>query len=92
MNNQRRKQISEALLKFQALDLQGKLEDIKSLFQSSLDDEQDYHDNMPEGLQNGDKGQKAEASISALEELICALEEIVEKAEEIEGLCETASE
>lgn len=34
------------------------------------DEEQEYRDNMPESLADGEKGQKAETAISALEQVI----------------------
>jgi hypothetical protein len=71
MNNQRRKQIQEAIMQ------------IENLVQSILDDEQEAFDNMPEGVQmsyNGTVSEDAqdslEAAIEALEEAIGCLEEI----------------
>lgn len=92
MNNDRRKQITKALSAFEALDLENKLEDIKSLFEEIRDDEQEYYDNMPESLQGSEKGEKAEAAVSALEEILDALSEMIEKSQEISGHCDTAQE
>ena len=71
MNNQRRKQIREAIDK------------IEFLVQSILDAEQEAFENMPEGLKYSDNGiaseeaqENLEAAIEALEEAICCLEEV----------------
>jgi hypothetical protein len=42
------------------------------------DEEQEYYDNMPEGLQSADKGQNAEAAVSALEAAHDKLSEIAD--------------
>lgn len=39
------------------------------------DEEQDYFDNMPESLQAGEKGEKAEAAINAMENVVGLLED-----------------
>lgn len=39
------------------------------------DEEQDYFDNMPEGLQGGEKGEKAQAAIDAMENVTGLLED-----------------
>lgn len=40
------------------------------------DEEQEFYDNMPEGFQNGEKGEAAQAAVSNLEDAIVALENI----------------
>lgn len=45
------------------------------LLETVKDDEQEYYDNMPEGLQAGEKGQKAEEVTSSLEDIHQRLEE-----------------
>lgn len=74
MNNQRRKQVKEAMLK---------IETITNLVQNILDAEQEAFENMPEGVQcsvNGTASEEAqeslEAAIEALEEAIACLEEV----------------
>ena len=48
----------------------------KGILEECRDDEQEYYDNMPENLQNGDKGNTAQEGIGVLEEAIDALENI----------------
>jgi hypothetical protein len=65
MNDARRKAITEA---------HAKLDEAKSLLETTRDEEQDYYDAMPESFQNGDKGEKAQSAIDALDEAINELE------------------
>ncbi len=60
MNAKRRKQITE----------------LASQIQVILDAEQEYYDNMPEGLQAGDKGDQAQSAIDSLQQAVDSLEEI----------------
>lgn len=66
MNAYRRKRIE---------DLQSTLTSLRDEIQVLLDEEQDAFDNMPESLQQGEKGEKAQAAIDALEEAINACDE-----------------
>lgn len=61
MNDERRKKIERA--KSHITDAVNLIEEVKS-------DEQDAFDNMPEGFQQGDKGQAMEEGISALESAV----------------------
>lgn len=75
MNATRRKQLAAAYKKLETLqqtagELQDELESIR-------DDEQEYFDNMPEGLQGGEKGEAAELVVTNLDELIDTLENVV---------------
>lgn len=88
MNNARRKAIQEAI---KALDI-GTLEQVKSDLENARDEEQEYLDNMPESLQGGDKGQAAEAAVSALESAIEALETAIDALGEIEAHIEEATQ
>lgn len=72
MNNNRRKDISALKARLDDLDIESLVSDLESI----RDEEQDYLDNMPEGLQGGDKGTMAEEAIGALEEALEALGEI----------------
>lgn len=61
-------------------------EALQSELESCASEEREYHDNMPEGLQNSDKGTQADEAASALEEcddecntILGALDELIEK-------------
>jgi len=55
--------------------------DLHTMCESIRDDEQEYYDNMPEGLKNSDKGENAQSAISCLEEA-------AQKLEGAESACE----
>lgn len=50
MNKERRKAIS---------DLVDRVEELKAEVESLMNEEQEYYDNMPESIQNGEKGDTA---------------------------------
>ncbi|MBR4733852.1 MAG: hypothetical protein IK081_13910 [Lachnospiraceae bacterium] len=68
MNNERRKQI-KAIIKG--------VEVIQSEINKVLEDEQYAYDNMPEGLQNSDKGMNSEESIELLESAIEKIDDCI---------------
>ena len=67
MNTQRRKAIQAVL---------NELADLRSRIESAQSDEQDAYDNMPEGLQQSERGQKAEESCSRLDDAITAFDDL----------------
>lgn len=73
MNNNRRKQIDEAL---------AKLAEAREAIESARDEEQEYFDNMPESFQQGDRGQKAEEAVDLLQTACDQLEEIESSLQE----------
>jgi hypothetical protein len=74
MNAQGRKQV-EAIL--------ANVNSIGEELQSIIDDEQAKFDNMPEGLQNSERGESAQAIIDALESARNAIDEASGHLEEI---------
>lgn len=74
------------------------LDDLVSDIESVMEEEQEYFDNMPEGFQNGERGQIAHKAMSQLEsahEIMDGVREfltdftfddLVEKLDELEGL------
>lgn len=67
MNKQRRKDLSAIL---------NELADLRSRLETIQQDEQDAYDNMPEGLQQSERGQKAEECCSRLEDALTSFDEI----------------
>lgn len=47
--------------------IKGEIDDAKSQLDDLKDEEQDYYDNMPSGLQSGDKGDSATSAIDEME-------------------------
>lgn len=67
MNQQRRKEIQAVL---------NELADLRSRIESVQSDEQDAYDNMPEGLQQSERGQNAEEACSRLEDALTAFDDL----------------
>jgi flagellar biosynthesis chaperone FliJ len=74
MNKQRIASLSKILGELQVL--QEKLGDIQS-------EEQDYYDNMPENLQEGEKGEKSNDAISNLDTANSSIEDVINSIQEI---------
>ncbi len=55
----------------------SRLDDIRTEIESIKDDEQEYFDNMPEGLQSGERGTQAEDTVNALDFAEDHLDELV---------------
>lgn len=69
MNNTRRKTIRNIRLS---------LEDIMVTLESTRDDEQDAFDNLPESLQESERGERMQECIDYLDEAIGSLEEAMD--------------
>ena len=69
MNKNRRKDLERAI---------ELLEEIKSIIETSRDDEQECFDNMPESLQYSERGEKMESAISEMEDALGYIEDAIE--------------
>lgn len=76
MNKERRKQLSE---------IQDKLSELRDMIDTVLSDEQAAYDNLPESLQESERGEAMQMAIEAMESAI-------ESCEEAEGSLEEAQE
>lgn len=63
--------------------IEGKLDDIKTFFETQRDMEEEKFDNMSEGLQASEKGQALEASKEALDGVCDAIGEAVASINEV---------
>lgn len=89
MNNERRKRLDE--IKERICSIMNELTgDIEDQLQSICDEEQAYYDNMPESIQNGERGERAQQVIDSLDEAISDLESL--DVEPITSNIETAAE
>lgn len=107
MNKDRRKKLDDVISKME--DLKEALEDsrnsidtakenfeeAKSILEAARDDETEYHDNMPESMQQGDKGSKAEEAIAELDAAVQACDDIdldamISSLDDIISNCENA--
>jgi hypothetical protein len=76
MNQARRNSISKIVA-----ELQNQSEALACV----IADEQEAFDNMPEGLQQSDKGQQMEENLYSLQEQFDTLEEMISNLESLEG-------
>jgi len=76
MNKTRREQIQKVI---------DTIGDIKQTIDDICSDEQDYYDNMPEGLQESERGQTAEGAISALESASDVLDDAISNLEDAQA-------
>lgn len=88
MNKARRKQIEAVKARIgQLLQL---AESIREDVEAIRDAEQDFRDSMPDAIGDGEKGERADAAIEALDEVVDNLDGIGEL--EFESLLDTAAE
>ena len=69
MNNERRKQIEEA---------QGLLDNAREILDIAANEEQDSFDNLPEGLNVSERGERMDEIACQLSDVVTALEEAFE--------------
>lgn len=74
MNKERRKKLACVI---------NKLQDNASILMAIQEEEQMAFDNLPEGLQTSEKGEKMEEAASQLEEAVSQIEDIVQNLEEL---------
>ena len=74
MNKERRKKLACVI---------SKLQDNASILMAIQEDEQMAFDNLPEGLQTSEKGEKMEEAASQLEEAVSQIEDIVQNLEDL---------
>jgi hypothetical protein len=88
MNNQRRKVLAKISIRLQ--ELQGVIDSLAEDLEYERDAEQEAFDNLPESLQNGDRGMAMQSAIEALDNACSALSEFDPSAlsGEIDGACE----
>ena len=72
MNKDRRAELDKAL---------NLLHDAAEAIEMCKDEEQEYYDNMPESLQQGDKGSTAETAIEAMDNSMNSIEEAISEIE-----------
>jgi len=74
MNAQGRKEIAKHI---------ASLDEIKSKLKSMKDDEEMKYDNMPEGLQESERGDQMQEAIDALDNAVASLDEAIDSLNEI---------
>lgn len=56
--------------------LQEKIQGLRQEIEQHLGDEQEYFDNMPENFQSGEKGEKSQTCLDAMQEAIDGMESV----------------
>lgn len=99
MNKERRKAINDLIDTAQKIsdeiegdgesrameEVRGDLSSLADDIESIRDEEQEYYDNMHENFQQGDKGQNAEAAVSALDQAIDYVHDAESALENVPG-------
>lgn len=80
MNKLRRKEISE--VQDNIRQAQTILAEAAEQLEAIKNEEQEYHDNMPEGIQMGDKGDKSQEAADNLESAFDTLQSINDEIDE----------
>lgn len=88
MNAARRKEIQTAIDNLQKIE--EFVANARYILESVSGEEREYYDNMPENMQSGDKGTRAEEAATALEEAHSTLEDL--NVEDMIASLETAME
>lgn len=73
MNNDRRTRLGE---------VRDSLDDIITQIEELKDEEQEAYDNLPEGLQQTERGDKMQTAIETMEEAISAIGDVQQTIEE----------
>lgn len=73
MNKQRRADIARA---------KTLIDEAKSIIESASEEEREYFENMPESMQNGEKGERASDVAASLDEQAGMLEDITQSLDD----------
>lgn len=88
MNKERRKVIDEIIVALGRL--QSEAQNASQAATNVLDEEQEAFDNLPESLQDGDKGMDMQTAIDNLENAISLIDDIDNMVEDIVSTLEDA--
>lgn len=81
MNNTRRAALAALLDDLQRtglLDARDRVQDIHDALETLRDDEQDAFDNLPESLQDGERGNAMQDAIGRMDDALAALSDVIE--------------
>lgn len=90
MNNDRRKQLTA--IKVLGSQIETLIEQMRSALNEVQEAEQGAFDNLPEGFQNGERGEKSQAAIDAISNADSDLDDLVSSLETFAENLEEASE
>ena len=81
MNKQRRKAIEALRARFDRIsyaDMKQELDAIKDELDTLKSEEEEYRDNMPDNMRDGEKGEIAGNAIDAMDSIVNAIDAVVE--------------
>jgi chromosome segregation ATPase len=89
MNRETRKQLKQLNEKLTEIEtdfelLKEKVDEIRSDVESIRDEEQDKYDNMPESIQQGEKGDTMQEGIDSLDDLYNELDSLYDELDNID--------
>lgn len=87
MNAKRRKAL--VALVGEAYDLRDKLDELKGQFEELRDEEEECYDNLPESLQDSERGERMQECIDFIDDLLNELDSAVGS---MEYVCETGDD
>lgn len=76
MNAERRKELDRAI---------AMIEEARSIVEAVKDAEQEAFDNMPESFQNGERGEKSQACIDAMDNIDTSLDDALGSFDDAKG-------
>ena len=86
MNNIRRKEIKKSIAKLETVI--SLIEEIAGDLELIQEEEQEAFDNMPEGLQESERGEKMQECVDSFDEILSVLNDEIDLTEIIEKLNE----
>jgi len=81
MNKQQREDLAKIHKRLD--DVKTELDQLKGLIETEQEAEQEKFDNIPEGLQQGEKGQKIEEGASELQTAVDGLDNIINELDDV---------
>ena len=90
MNNARRKELKAAITL--AEEVKVNLDCIQEILESCVGEEQDCYDNLPEGIQEGEKGEHMHEAIDFLDDAINSLDDVRDNVDALIEQIENARE
>lgn len=81
MNNQRRRSLKQLIKQLEGLtekfeELKSEVEDVVTEIEYLRDEEEEAYDNLPEGIQNGERGERMQEVIDSLDSATGQLEDV----------------
>lgn len=74
MNKQRRQELNDII---------SELDDLKDRLNSVMEEEQEAYDNMPESLQDSERGEEMQFNVDMLDSIVTDIECVIENINEI---------